>query len=471
MSDTKTITIISFRPFLLFLTGFLCLQISAQKFSKSDVLSDLEYLRSSLEETHFDLYAYTSREAFEENYRKVKEDIKKDSLPILEVLNLFQKVVAKANNAHTRIAFADYAQPYIAYFQSGGSVFPLEVAIENGKALIRKNWSANPHIPIGAELKSINGMPIKEILKKIDPQIAAERPYFKNAQLEGFTFPRYYWQVYGEHKAFEIKMLNNGLHSTQKVEAIKAYDDYEMKREDILKQDWELKFQSNSAVYLRPGAFGGDEARYEHFIDSAFVEINSKAVENLIIDLRNHPGGDDSFGDYLVSFIADKPFKWTSKFRLKSSALLKEDVRKKRDTTEAFWKSVLTHKDGEIYDYDFGFYEPQPEDKRFKGNVYVLVNRQSYSQSTVTAAQIQDYGFGQIVGEETAEHPNLFASIFTYELPKTVIRVDVPKGKIQRINGVDDNRGVIPDILITDHLLDEEDEILDGLLKHLENTH
>jgi C-terminal processing protease CtpA/Prc len=100
-----------------------------------------------------------------------------------------------------------------------------------------------------------------------------------------------------------------------------------------------------------------------------------------------------------------------------------------------------------------------------------LVNRQSYSQSTVTAAQIQDYGFGQVVGEETAEHPNLFASIFTYELPKTGIRVDVPKGKIQRVNGVDDNKGVIPDILIADHLLDEEDEILEGLLKQLENAH
>ena len=96
-----------------------------------------------------------------------------------------------------------------------------------------------------------------------------------------------------------------------------------------------------------------------------------------------------------------------------------------------------------------------------------MVNRQSYSQSTVTAAQIQDYGFGKIVGEETAEFPNLFASIFNYKLPKTGIAVDVSKGKIKRINGVDDGQGVIPDIHINDHLLDEEDEILKELLKKL----
>ena len=457
----------SFKHFLVIITGVLSLQISAQQFSKADVLFDLEYLRSSLEEAHFDLYAYTSKEAFEENYSEVKKQIKNDSLNLLEVINLFQKVVSKANNAHTRIVFP--VQPYIAYAESGGSVFPLEVAIENGKALVRKNWSTNTNIKIGAELKTINGMPINEVFKKIYPQISAERLYFENAQLEGFTLPRYYWQVFGEQKEFEVEIVQNDRHSTQKLEAIKAMDDYEMKRDDILKHDWDLKYLSNSAVYLRPGGFGGDEDKYRRFIDSAFVDINAKKLKNLIIDLRNHPGGDDSFSDYLVSYIADKPFKWASKFQLKSSSILKEDVRRTKDTTETYWKSILEHKNGEIYGYDFDFYEPQPQAKRYQGDVYVLVNRQSYSQSAVTASQIQDYGFGQIVGEETAEFPNLYASIFNYKLPRTGINVDVSKGKIQRINGIDNKKGVIPDIFINDHLLDEKDEILDGLLKQMEN--
>ncbi len=469
MYETSLFNIISFKHIPVFITVILSIQISAQHFSREDVLFDLEYLRSSLEETHFDLYAYTSKEAFEQNYSGVKKQVKKDSLSLLEVINLFQKVVSKANNAHTRIVFP--VQPYIAFAESGGSIFPLEVAIENGKALVRKNWSANTNIKTGAELKSINGMPINEVFKKIYPQISAERLYFKNAQLEGFTLPRFYWQVFGEQKEFEVEIVQNGGHSTQKLKAIKAMEDYEMKRDDILKRDWDLKYLSNSSVYLRPGEFSGDEDKYRRFIDSSFVDINAKKLNNLIIDLRNHPGGDDAFGDYLVSYIADKPFKWTSKFQLKTSAILKEDVRQTKDTTETYWKSVLEHKNGEIYEYDFDFYEPQPQVKSYQGKVYILVNRQSYSQSAVTASQIQDYGFGQIVGEETAEFPNLYASIFSYKLPKTEINVDVSKGKIQRISGVDNKKGVIPDILIKDHLLDEKDEILDGLLKQIENIH
>ncbi|MEJ2006459.1 MAG: S41 family peptidase [Cyclobacteriaceae bacterium] len=52
-------------------------------------------------------------------------------------------------------------------------------------------------------------------------------------------------------------------------------------------------------------------------------------------------------------------------------------------------------------------YQPQPEDKRFKGKVYVLINRLSHSMAAVTAAQIQDYDFGILVGEETGDYPPL----------------------------------------------------------------
>ncbi|MDX1463499.1 MAG: S41 family peptidase, partial [Marinirhabdus sp.] len=83
------------------------------------------------------------------------------------------------------------------------------------------------------------------------------------------------------------------------------------------------------------------------------------------------------------------------------------------------------------------------------------------------AAQIQDYKWATIVGEETAEYPNLYASIFQYELPKTGIPVNVPKGKMLRISGDETEHGVIPDIMIRDHLLDENDEILEGLIEKL----
>ena len=445
------------------LTFLYNLSLPAQRFSKEEVLSDLEELMTSLEATHFNLYAYTSKQAFKAHYLQIQNQIVKDSFSMLETTTLFQQLVAKAHNAHTRISFP--AQAYRDYAESGGRIIPLEIAIENGNALIRKNWSDETTIPIGAELKSINGMPITAVLERIYLQIPAERLYFAQAQLEGFSLPRYYWQVFGGENTYEVEVEHNGQLETHDLKGIRVLEDYEFKRDDILQKDRRFRFLSESVAYLRPGELGGDEARYRAFIDSAFIQTKIRKAKTLLIDLRNNPGGDDSFGDYMVSYIADQPFKWASKFQLKSSALVKENVRQTKDTTKAYWNSFLTHTDGTIYPFDFGYYELQPKGKRFTGKVYVLVNRQSYSQATVTAAQIQDYGFGEIVGEETAEYPNLFASIFTYSLPNTGIAVDVSKGKIERVSGIDTGQGVLPDIEIKDHLLEGKDEILDGLMQ------
>ena len=239
-----------------------------------------------------------------------------------------------------------------------------------------------------------------------------------------------------------------------------------MKRNEVLNAKMKLRFIDKSA-YINPGNFSGDEQKYQKFIDSAFVEIKNNRSKNLIIDLRNNAGGNNSFSDYLVSYFANKPFKWNSKLSIKSSKFLKEHTRKHSDTTDNYFKKILSYKNGGIYDVHSYNYQPQEVDKRFTSKVYILVNRQSHSMSAVTAAQIQDYKFGTIVGEETGDYPTLYASQFQYSLPNTGIIVKVSKGQIIRVNGSEKQEGVIPDIIIKDHLLDEEDEILNGLLKIL----
>ncbi|GLU43935.1 peptidase S41 [Muricauda sp. NBRC 101325] len=438
--------------------------IAQNQFSKKEVLEDLSDLKKILEEAHYDLYFYTPKLEFEANYEKIRNQIQKDSFNLLETTTLFQKVITKMDNGHTFIPFPGGS--YREYAYAGGTIFPLEIAFENGKSLIRKNWSNNENIKLGSEIVAVNGVSIEEILEKMYPQISAERNYFKKAKIELTSFPRLYWQVFGKKEEFTVDLMDNGIITNYTLPAINLIEDYEMKREEVIQSQMELKLLDDIA-YLNPGGFGGDETKYRQFIDSSFVEIKKQKIKNLILDLRNNPGGDDSFSDYMVSYIADIPFKWNSSFTLKTSQILKEQVRKQYDTTQAFWKEVLMRKDGEIYEYHFEDYQPQPKNKRFDGNIYALVNRQSHSQATVTAAQIQDYGFATLVGEETGEYASLIASIFQIELPNTKIPVYISKGKITRVNGSTEHRGVIPDILIQDHLLDEKDEILEGLIQQI----
>ena len=439
---------------------------SKPKFSKLDVLQDLNTLRTFLVDTHYNVFAYTSEEAFNAVYEAAKNSVQKDSLTLLETTNLFQGLISAVNNGHTEIDFP--GQVYMEYAYAEGTLFPLELAFEDNKALVRKNWSHNDSIQIGSEVLRINGMEISEILAKIYRQVSAERPYFKNAKIEMYSFPRYYWQVFGRQNNFEIEISSNGTVKTYATKAIQLIEEYETKRTEVLNAQMHLRFFNRSA-YLNPGDFSGDEPKYRKFIDSAFVEIAQKNSNNLIIDLRNNRGGNDSFSDYMVSYIADRPFTWNSRFRLKTSQWLKEHTRQHNDTTDTYFREILTHGNGELYDYTFEEWQPQPKSKRFTGIVYVLINRQSHSQSAVCAAQIQDYDFGTIVGEETGDYPSLFASQFQYPLPNTAIVAKVAKGYIVRVNGSTKEEGVIPDIWIKDHLLDETDEILNELLDKIDN--
>jgi hypothetical protein len=436
--------------------------VGQKKFSRKEVTEDMQFLRKSLEEAHYSLYSYTTKKAFNQNFEKLKSSVTKDSLSLLETTSLYQAVISKVNNGHTEILFPGAA--YIDYAYSGGTLFPLEIAFEDGKALIRKNWSDNNALERDAVVISINKQSPEDVLQKIYPLISAERYYFELAKIELISFPRLYWQAFGEHKVFEIEIQKNGTIEKHEINSIPVIEGYEMKRNEVFYEKRELKFLDDVA-YLKPGNFGGNEEEYRWFIDSSFLEINSKNLPHLMIDLRNNLGGDNSFSDYLVSYIADRPFRWNSEFTLKTSAILKAHVRENYDTINPYWQSILTHEDGSIYTYEFEEYNPQPKEKRYSGDVYVLVNRQSHSQSAVTAAQIQDYKFATIVGEETADFPSLYASQYGYTLPHTGIEVKIAKGYIVRVNGSKKPEGVIPDIYIRDHLLDENDEIIDCLLK------
>ncbi len=76
-----------------------------KKFSRPEVIEDLQFLRESLENAYYNLYAYITEEAFNENFEKIKSSITRDSLPILEITSLFQAAISKANNGHTEIPF------------------------------------------------------------------------------------------------------------------------------------------------------------------------------------------------------------------------------------------------------------------------------------------------------------------------------------------------------------------------------
>lgn len=451
---------------LFFLFSFSNSYSQTQEFGKKEVLEDLDTLKDLLEKSHYNLYAYTPKKEFDINFEEVKNSLEQDSISLKGAVGIFQKVISKANTGHAEIDFP--AQSYIDFVQKKGKIFPLEIALEDDKAYIRRNYSENREIRTGAEIVEINDKKIDDILGLMYPHISAERPYLKKAKIEFWSFPRLYWQIFGEVDDFSVSVKENDQIKEYRLQSVAALEDYEYKRKDILSSDRRLRFYANTA-YLNPGNFSGDEEDYQKFIDSAFTAIKEESSKNLIIDLRNNAGGNNSFSDYLISYFANKAFRWNSSFHLKTSKYLKQNTRLNSDTTDAYFQEILRQPNGRVFPYHFEAMQPQSPEKRYKGEVFVLINRQTYSQAAVAAGLIQDYQFATLAGEETGDFPTLYASLFTVELPNTRIPVKIPKAYMVRVNKSERPEGVKPEITIKDHLLDEEDEILQSLLKKVRN--
>lgn len=444
-------------------------QISPAKLSAEDIKDDLRYLYHSLQASHYNLYAFQNKHSYDSLFNQLQSHVTTDSLTQLATISLYQQLVSFANTGHCEIDYP--AQPYREYAFSGGTVFPLELAFEQGKVYIRKSFSSNTQVSTGDELLSIDNVSIDAIQKQLAPFISAERDYFKKAKMEFWSFPRLFFQLNGKKDSWTIQTKNKRNKLVQSnIQAIPVLEYERGRHGEIVNPKKSLRFYGNIA-YLNAGPFGSNEADgetvFKQFIDSVFTVIREQKTEQLIIDLRNNPGGHNAYSDYLVAYFAHKPFQWSSQFSVKTSKLLKTQVSGQADTTDAFSKKILSYRDGQTFSYKFPSYLPVEKTKRYRGKIFVLVNRQTYSMAAVTAALIQDYKFGIIVGEETGDMPSLYASQFSFILPRTGITVKVPKGYITRVNGSKKSAGVQPIIYIRDHLLDDTDEILEGLLKKL----
>ena len=234
-------------------------------------------------------------------------------------------------------------------------------------------------------------------------------------------------------------------------------------------------------AYLHPGIFINNQStgntseqktfetnEFISFIDSAFQEIHRHKSKNLIIDLRGNPGGDNTFSDPMIAYFATKPFKFCSEFNVKTSRITKEFWKEVKDSSLQDLKNqILTRKDGERFKIFFPNYLPRTDSLHFDGHVYVLADKYSYSNTVSVAAIIQDYKFGTVIGEATADVASSYGATHEFKLPNSQLGVSYPKAFIVRPNGDKTLKGVTPDITLEDDFFTDEDETLDFTLKYI----
>ncbi len=175
-------------------------------------------------------------------------------------------------------------------------------------------------------------------------------------------------------------------------------------------------------------------------------------VQKLIIDVRENPGGDKSFSDPLIAWFATQPFRFASEFVVRSShhAKVANEQRMKDATGENLASKMLQqgYKEnpyGTVFSLTFDQSYPR-QGQQFDGQVYVLIDRSSYSNAVSLAAIVKDYGFGTVIGEPTTDFATTLGAMETFALQHCGIQVGFPKALIIRPSGDKHPGPVYPDI-------------------------
>lgn len=451
------------------------------RFTPDQLRQDFLRLHETLEAAHYDLYAETARSVFDQRRDEMLAEII-EPMTRAEAMVHFQTYMALARHGHARIDFP--ADAWFAFRDAGGGAFPVDVRIRQGRVLVEAHQSGLDTLQPGDEILAINGAPNAIWMPHLTRHLSAETATLAHTLLESYL-PALIWLEYPDATSLDLRVRHAGGEiETLRVPLLSrdvAEDLAEIRTPVFSLDGFDARMLDDDIAYLRPGAFyntepGGvvwDATGFIDRVDAAFESFLNADANALILDLRDNPGGDNSFSDPIIAWFADRQFHFASEFSIRVSeastaanaARLAEYEEGVAEVSALFAELYADQETGDRVAFEIPLVDPRPG-TRFEGAVYVLINRYSYSNAVTTAALIQDYGFGTIVGEATSDMSTTYGAMEYFTLPQTGIRVGYPKAHIIRPNGERRSHPVSPDIeLDLPSLRGADDVALEQLLR------
>ncbi|MEZ4797885.1 MAG: S41 family peptidase [Flavobacteriaceae bacterium] len=439
----------SIKPyFILILLALVNLKLLGQDsvYTKSELISDLKYLKNQLEQNHPNLYTYSSKTTvdnwFENKYENLPNTI--NQAEAFEIITSFSSILKDGHS---------YIYPsakHLEDFFNSSPLFPLDVFLINDSLVVVRNFSNEQNISIGSTLTKINGMQVADILDLIVQHTCRDGnnlEYPKHLTYQFFSAYYSYFFGFKDHYVIEFIDENNKLNTVEITGLPRS--EIKSKRVKTVEKGIDFKvFPNGYSAVLTIKSFDKKilkndyNQNFKKEIKAIFRIIEEKQIKNLAIDLRDNQGGELSNGIYLLKHFMDSSFQCVNSYYK-----VKNGRNKKFN---AGWSK---------------FFKPNKD--AFEGKVYVFTNGGSFSCSAVFANTVKETNRGKIVGEMTggSAYVNSGAPNEVVILPNTKISFTIPKTQYnlrKDLNNI--GLGVMPDVKITDNpnkILNGQDDCIE----------
>jgi hypothetical protein len=343
-------------------------------------------------------------------------------------------------------------------------------------------------IPAGSRILSINGIKDVDLMQSFYKYFPADG-YTVTEKLSASvdkSFGIYYLLEYGLTDKYQVEYIPSKTKSRKKTTfsavTLAHQEENQKKRYSApvadlinfkIQPPFSFRVISPSTALLNLRWFGmitGEEdpgfELYVHFIDSIFNEIHKQNISNLIIDIRNNPGGSDPTFEQPVMYLTNQAFKENKEAYIifDPNAFPYEDYfwgittsNRMDSISREMGKSFLKDRFPEFSDgislqnqkYNPIYYPKLPT---FNGKLYLLINENVASAASHFASLVKAYvKEPTIVGVETVGgyyvHNGHIPLV--YELPNSKIKTNFSIVHVKQDTPIKSNqpdgRGIIPD--------------------------
>lgn len=417
------------------------------------IKADLKSWREWLNNTHPDLsIRIDDLEQFDDNIKKIESNFTR-LVSIREFLAEISVLNSQFNDGHMNILVQSQAKLIKAITNKGNGLFPFEVIVKEGRVYISTELGGLTSQLSMVEVVSVNGMPTSEIYDLMIARMYGDTTSHRESLLSE-KFALYYWLFVAQSDSFSIVYKTEGKTEERVVQASRNLPKALLNEtfEDLFK--FEL-LDSKQALLTINLFWWQDKDRFYQFTRDAFQQIKDKNIEHLIIDVRKNPGGDDDMWKQgLLTYIADKPYRHTSRYT-------KKVIAKYIDEGET---------EGDVVTADYDKYEAPVNDEplKFDGKVSVVVGTVTYSSAILFANTVQDFGFADIVGENSAGYSWQTGGIQFFTFPNSGLKAVSPRFYLSRPSGKNLGLPVLADFPIHDNPLNDR-ELINELAKNYLN--
>ena len=394
---------------------------SEKLYSKDEIIQDIDFLVQDLETIHPNLYHSISREVFYKKVKDVKDQIP-DSISKIDIWRKMNEILPLIKEGHTYIRPPERSIGDFLRFP-----FRIKIDIKAKEFIITGSPVDTLKKYTGERIVSINGISVDSLIEIFYNNTSAENDallIFMNEKHIDYAL----YSVFGSPEYFYINLLVADKKVKLRCKSIKHIQDkavpvftFEMIHENIGLIDM------NRLSSLK---------KFEKFCKKTFRYLNKNNIENLIIDFRGNGGGDSKVGDELIKYLSNVPFTQYQKAIIKVSSASKQQFHYHQE--EGTLIEIELTKDK--------LTEPYPEKIRYSGNVFVLIDGETYSSAGSTVWCINHYHLATTVGKETGGTGVHYGYPIKRKLPNSGLTYYVSHIKWYQIGADDEStHGLIPD--------------------------